>query len=53
MTAAFGDGAWSPPGWACSRGAGIAAWNGTETSDELIARTDAGLYAAKAAGATE
>ncbi|MEV4349492.1 GGDEF domain-containing protein [Actinoplanes sp. NPDC049596] len=30
--------------------AGIAAWDATETSDELIARADAALYAAKAAG---
>ena len=30
--------------------AGIATWDGRETSDELIARTDRALYAAKAAG---
>jgi diguanylate cyclase (GGDEF)-like protein len=30
--------------------AGVATWNRTETSDELIARADAALYAAKAAG---
>jgi diguanylate cyclase (GGDEF)-like protein len=30
--------------------AGVAAWNGTETSDELIARADAALYRAKDAG---
>ena len=30
--------------------AGLAVWNGAETSDELIARADAALYAAKAAG---
>jgi diguanylate cyclase (GGDEF)-like protein len=30
--------------------AGVATWNQTETSDELIARADAVLYAAKAAG---
>jgi diguanylate cyclase (GGDEF)-like protein len=30
--------------------AGVAAWDGTETSDELIQRADAALYVAKAAG---
>ena len=30
--------------------AGLAAWDGTETSDDLIARADVALYAAKAAG---
>jgi diguanylate cyclase (GGDEF)-like protein len=30
--------------------AGVATWDGTETSDELTARADAALYAAKAAG---
>ena len=30
--------------------AGIATWDGRETSDELIARADRALYAAKAAG---
>lgn len=30
--------------------AGVAVWNGSETSDELIARADAALYQAKAAG---
>jgi|tagenome__1003787_1003787.scaffolds.fasta_scaffold20949357_2 diguanylate cyclase (GGDEF)-like protein len=30
--------------------AGIATWNGRETSDELIARADRALYAAKASG---
>jgi diguanylate cyclase (GGDEF)-like protein len=30
--------------------AGIALWDGTETSDELIQRADAALYVAKAAG---
>jgi diguanylate cyclase (GGDEF)-like protein len=30
--------------------AGVATWDGTETSDELVARADAGLYAAKENG---
>ncbi len=30
--------------------AGVAAWDGDETSDELVARADSALYAAKAAG---
>ena len=30
--------------------AGIAVWNGTETSDDLVARADQALYRAKAAG---
>ena len=30
--------------------AGVAAWDGDETSDELVARADGALYAAKAAG---
>jgi diguanylate cyclase (GGDEF)-like protein len=30
--------------------AGVATWDGTETSDEMIARADAALYGAKAAG---
>jgi diguanylate cyclase len=30
--------------------AGLATWNGTETSEELVARADAALYRAKAAG---
>jgi len=30
--------------------AGVAAWDGSETSDQLIQRADAALYAAKAAG---
>jgi len=30
--------------------AGVADWNGTETSDALIARADAALYSAKSAG---
>jgi diguanylate cyclase (GGDEF)-like protein len=30
--------------------AGVATWNRTETSDELTARADAALYAAKANG---
>jgi diguanylate cyclase (GGDEF)-like protein len=30
--------------------AGLAAWNGVETSDELVARADAALYAAKRGG---
>jgi diguanylate cyclase (GGDEF)-like protein len=30
--------------------AGVAAWNGAETSEDLIARADAALYAAKDAG---
>jgi diguanylate cyclase (GGDEF)-like protein len=30
--------------------AGIATWDGAETSDELVARADAALYAAKKAG---
>ncbi len=30
--------------------AGIAVWDGTETSDEIVARADVALYAAKAAG---
>ncbi len=30
--------------------AGVAVWNGTETSDELVARADRCLYEAKAAG---
>jgi diguanylate cyclase (GGDEF)-like protein len=30
--------------------AGVATWNGTETSDDLIVRADAALYAAKAQG---
>jgi diguanylate cyclase (GGDEF)-like protein len=30
--------------------AGVAAWDGTETSEDLIARADAALYAAKGAG---
>jgi diguanylate cyclase (GGDEF)-like protein len=30
--------------------AGVATWNGSETSDELIARADSALYAAKGAG---
>jgi diguanylate cyclase (GGDEF)-like protein len=30
--------------------AGVATWNGVETSDEMIARADAALYEAKAAG---
>ena len=30
--------------------AGVATWNGAETSDELIGRADAALYAAKEAG---
>jgi PleD family two-component response regulator len=29
---------------------GVAEWNGTETSDELTARADTALYAAKNAG---
>ena len=29
---------------------GVAAWDGDETSDELVARADSALYAAKAAG---
>ncbi|WP_433717263.1 GGDEF domain-containing protein [Actinoplanes sp. CA-051413] len=30
--------------------AGVAQWDGTETSEDLLQRADAGLYAAKAAG---
>jgi diguanylate cyclase (GGDEF)-like protein len=30
--------------------AGVATWDGNETSDELVARADTGLYAAKEAG---
>ncbi len=30
--------------------AGVATWDGAETSDELVARADAALYATKAAG---
>ena len=30
--------------------AGVATWDGTETSDELVTRADAALYAAKQAG---
>jgi diguanylate cyclase (GGDEF)-like protein len=30
--------------------AGLAVWDGAETSDELLARADTALYAAKAAG---
>jgi diguanylate cyclase (GGDEF)-like protein len=37
-----------PPGQSCS--AGIATWNGTEPPEALVARADAALYAAKAAG---
>ena len=37
-----------PEGQTCS--AGVAAWNGSESGDELFARADAALYEAKQAG---
>jgi diguanylate cyclase (GGDEF)-like protein len=37
-----------PNGVTCS--VGVADWNGTETAEELVARADVALYAAKAAG---
>ena len=38
----------TPLGESCS--AGVAAWDGEETADTLVARADAALYSAKAAG---
>jgi diguanylate cyclase (GGDEF)-like protein len=38
----------APPGHSVS--AGVATWDGLETADEVVARADAALYAAKAAG---
>lgn len=38
----------SPGGQSCS--AGLACWNGEESSDELLGRADAALYEAKQGG---
>jgi diguanylate cyclase (GGDEF)-like protein len=38
----------TPSGATCS--VGVAAWDGTETAQQLLARADAALYSAKAAG---